>query len=191
MVLPQEDVMFFIKKYAILRRFWTIIMTISVCKKLEKLEQIVNKQHPNTLKTKLAIEVHWGPTTTIRSGKSHLVSFDALHIDFTFIRLWCCPKRLRCCRLSLVMVEKTLLIYEHNVILASQRALLSLQWLQIHIRTFTPSSNFDHSGVANSKCTNNVQKHSLEQLLGMLFTFPACCFCLAVYFSYNHITSLM
>lgn len=30
---------------------------------------------------KLAKEVPWGRTATIRSGKSHLFSIDALHID--------------------------------------------------------------------------------------------------------------
>lgn len=53
--------------------FRTIIITIFVFKKFEKPEQIVNKQHTKRLKTKILKEVHWGPDTSIRPGKSHLV----------------------------------------------------------------------------------------------------------------------
>lgn len=44
-----------------------------------------SQQHPKSLKTKLAKEMHWGGTTAGKSGISHVVSFDALDNDFTFM----------------------------------------------------------------------------------------------------------
>ena len=43
---------------------------------------IAYEHHLRVLR-QFAQEVNWGPTVTIRSRKSHLVSFDAVHIDFT------------------------------------------------------------------------------------------------------------
>ena len=48
-----------------------------------KLQQIINKGHMKSLMLKLAKEVHWGLTTTICSGKTHLVSFESLHFECT------------------------------------------------------------------------------------------------------------
>ena len=45
-----------------------------------------DKKHKKCTR-KLSKEVHLGLTTTIRSRESQLSSFDALHIDFTFIWL--------------------------------------------------------------------------------------------------------
>ena len=36
--------------------------------------------------TTLTEEVYWEPTTAIIFEISHVISFDALHIDFTFIQ---------------------------------------------------------------------------------------------------------
>lgn len=47
---------------------------------MKKQEQVLYKQHLESLKTKLAKSAHWGPTTTVRSGKIDQVSFDALHL---------------------------------------------------------------------------------------------------------------
>lgn len=47
---------------------------------MKKQEQVLYKQHLKSFKTKLAKSAHWGPTTTVRSGKSDQVSFDALHL---------------------------------------------------------------------------------------------------------------
>ena len=49
---------------------------------MKKQEQVLYKQHLKSLKTKLAKLVHWGQTTTVRSGKSDQVSFDALHLKW-------------------------------------------------------------------------------------------------------------
>lgn len=49
--------------------FLTIIIIISVYKKLRNLEQIINKQHPKILKTKFAKEVHWGPIQPLDLGR--------------------------------------------------------------------------------------------------------------------------
>lgn len=49
--------------------FPTLFIAISVHEMLEKLQQGINKYHPQRSRTKLANDVHWGPTTTIRSDK--------------------------------------------------------------------------------------------------------------------------
>lgn len=46
---------------------------------------IAYEHHLKSLKTQFDQEVNWGPTATIRSRKSHLVCFDAVHIDFTWV----------------------------------------------------------------------------------------------------------
>lgn len=47
----------------------------------KKPEQIINPNTPKSLMIK----------STMKSGKSHLVSFNILHIDFTFIQYRWCP----------------------------------------------------------------------------------------------------
>lgn len=61
--------------------FPAIFITISVYKKLEKLQQGINKHHPQRSRTKLANEVHWGATTTIRSDRM-LSTRDGTMKDF-------------------------------------------------------------------------------------------------------------
>lgn len=59
---------FFIKKK---KKSNFILDYYFICvQKVGKLEQIIHKGHMKSLMLKLAKEVHWGLTTTIRSGKS-------------------------------------------------------------------------------------------------------------------------
>lgn len=74
-------------------------------KKLEKLGRI-NEQHPKSLVIKLAKDVLWGLRTTIRSGKSHVVSFEALNIDFYIYLAWVLPKTARVLHLSRITIRK-------------------------------------------------------------------------------------
>lgn len=98
----------FFTKLNILNTFNWKITIIHVCcvQKVGKIRVDNKFTTPRKLwgKTK---EVHSGPTLAIRSGKSHSVSFDALHIDFTSIRLML-PKTVGVLQLSLLIVGKTL-----------------------------------------------------------------------------------
>lgn len=65
--------------------------------------------------SQLTKEVRWWPTTTFRSGETHLVHFDVLLIDFTFIQLkWCAPKWLVCCTWARESPELSLLKVPNN-----------------------------------------------------------------------------
>lgn len=66
--LPQEKVSSLLKKK---KKSNFILDYYFICvQKVGKLEQIIHKGHMKSLMLKLAKEVHWGLTTTIRSEKS-------------------------------------------------------------------------------------------------------------------------
>lgn len=119
------------------------LLLLSFCaKKLEMLEQI-NKQR--------AKEVPFGSTATIRSWGRHLVSFDALDVNITFLWLRCCPKWLVwsgkpifkkyiCSPLMLILVYVRSMLYYHlckwNKPTQKQKVFYSLalkKYFHIHI----------------------------------------------------------